>query len=241
MSRWRKRPASRRARAALRQVHGADAVASKRGGRTDGRGRADTPTSAHQRPRSGRSRSGSRDCLPILVVDRRDGAVAAAHAGWRGLASRVPSSQSSRIADEFGSRPADLIVAIGPSIGACCYEVGGDVRARFAQAGLARRDRGMVCVHPSVSAANPPIATLSRPGARSLVLRRLACACDQLSRRASARDSGSSIARRSAPSSHGRSAFCSVSTATWARRSGHGWSARHFDRVHCGVMPRRSA
>ena len=76
------------------------------------------------------------DCVPLLVADRRTGAVAAAHAGWRGLAVRVPEVAIQRLAREFGSRPADLLAAIGPSIGPCCYEVGEDVRARYATAGF---------------------------------------------------------------------------------------------------------
>jgi YfiH family protein len=106
------------------------------------------------------------DCLPILFVDPATGAVAAAHAGWRGLASRVPLVTIERLAAEFGSRPADVLVAVGPSIGACCYEVGEDVRARFADFGAAEVERWFG-VHPSVSAGNPPAATLSstrRPG-----------------------------------------------------------------------------
>jgi len=78
------------------------------------------------------------DCVPLLVADRRTGAVAAAHAGWRGLAAGVPLAAVAALAREFGSRPADLVVAIGPSIGACCYQVGQEVRDRFAGAGLGR-------------------------------------------------------------------------------------------------------
>jgi len=100
------------------------------------------------------------DCLPILVVDRRTRAVAAAHAGWRGLAARVPIVAIERLAEEFGSRAGDLLVAIGPSIGACCYEVGEDVRSRFAGFEAADVERWFA-VHPSVSAGNPPVATLS--------------------------------------------------------------------------------
>lgn len=71
------------------------------------------------------------DCLPILLADARTGAVCAAHAGWRGLAARVPEVAVGALVQQFGARPADLIVAIGPSIGACCYEVGVDVREAF--------------------------------------------------------------------------------------------------------------
>jgi len=74
------------------------------------------------------------DCVPILLVDPRTGAVGAAHAGWRGLAARVPHVVVRAMSEEFGSRPADLVAAVGPSISAARYEVGQDVRARFASA-----------------------------------------------------------------------------------------------------------
>jgi YfiH family protein len=80
------------------------------------------------------------DCVPLLMADRRTGAVAAAHAGWKGLAARVPAAAVDALARAFGSRPADLIVAAGPSIGASRYEVGNEVRARFEDAGLSRSD-----------------------------------------------------------------------------------------------------
>ena len=71
------------------------------------------------------------DCVPLLIADRRTGAVAAAHAGWRGLAAGVPAATVGALAREFGSRPSDLVAAAGPSIGACCYEVGEEVYRRF--------------------------------------------------------------------------------------------------------------
>jgi YfiH family protein len=71
------------------------------------------------------------DCVPLLVADRRKGVVAAAHAGWRGLAQGVPQMTVQALVAEFRSSPADLVVAIGPSVGACCYEVGADVRREF--------------------------------------------------------------------------------------------------------------
>jgi hypothetical protein len=79
------------------------------------------------------------DCVPLLMADRRTGAIGAAHAGWRGLAAGVPGAVVRALAHEFGSRVCDLIAALGPSIGACCYEVGGDVKERFVEAGFDSR------------------------------------------------------------------------------------------------------
>jgi len=76
------------------------------------------------------------DCVPLLVADRRSGAVAAAHAGWRGTMAGVAAAAVAALAREFGARPADLVAAAGPSIGPCCYEVGEEVREAFRQAGF---------------------------------------------------------------------------------------------------------
>lgn len=77
------------------------------------------------------------DCVPLLIADRTTGAVAAAHAGWRGLAARVPRVAVDALARAFGASPADLVAAIGPSISAERYEVGEEVRRRFESAGFA--------------------------------------------------------------------------------------------------------
>ncbi len=71
------------------------------------------------------------DCIPVLLVDERRRAVAAVHAGWRGTAQRIVPAAIEAMAREFGTRPQDLHAAIGPGIGACCYEVGPEVAARF--------------------------------------------------------------------------------------------------------------
>lgn len=83
------------------------------------------------------------DCVPLLIADRRTGAVAAAHAGWRGMAAGVAGAAVAALGRTFGSRPGDLVAAAGPSIGPCCYEVGEEVRDAFRRAGLqeARVDR----------------------------------------------------------------------------------------------------
>jgi YfiH family protein len=78
------------------------------------------------------------DCVPLLIADRARGVVAAVHAGWRGTAARAAVAGVDALAREFGSRPHDLIAAIGPRIGACCYEVGSELVDAFAAAGHER-------------------------------------------------------------------------------------------------------
>ena len=79
------------------------------------------------------------DCVPILVVDPQKRAVAAIHAGWRGTLGRIAEKTVGRMRQEFGSKPEELLAAIGPSIGPCCYEVAaefvGKFAAQFADAG----------------------------------------------------------------------------------------------------------
>jgi polyphenol oxidase len=69
------------------------------------------------------------DCVPILLSG--NGAVGAAHAGWRGSAKNVAGASVAAL-QGLGIDPATLSAWLGPSIGACCYEVGGDVAAQFA-------------------------------------------------------------------------------------------------------------
>jgi YfiH family protein len=71
------------------------------------------------------------DCIPVLVADKRRRAVAAFHAGWRGTVKRIVEAGVGRMRLEFGSRPEDLIAAIGPGIGVCCYAVGEEVLSGF--------------------------------------------------------------------------------------------------------------
>jgi polyphenol oxidase len=71
------------------------------------------------------------DCVPVLIADTRTRAVAAFHAGWRGTLARIVERGVGTLRREFGSRPQDLIAAIGPAIGACCFAVGEEVRHEF--------------------------------------------------------------------------------------------------------------
>lgn len=71
------------------------------------------------------------DCVPILIVDPKKRAVGAVHAGWRGTLARIAGKTVGRMQLELGSKPADLLAALGPSIGPCCYEVSADFVSSF--------------------------------------------------------------------------------------------------------------
>ncbi|HXA79620.1 MAG TPA: peptidoglycan editing factor PgeF [Candidatus Acidoferrales bacterium] len=71
------------------------------------------------------------DCIPILLADTKLHAIAAIHAGWRGTLSRIAAKTLGRMQMEFGTRPEDVVAALGPGIGRCCYEVGSEVARDF--------------------------------------------------------------------------------------------------------------
>jgi YfiH family protein len=71
------------------------------------------------------------DCVPILLVDPKKRAIAAIHAGWRGTLARIAAKAIGKLQMHFATNPADLLAAIGPSIGPCCYEVGTEVAIQF--------------------------------------------------------------------------------------------------------------
>jgi hypothetical protein len=71
------------------------------------------------------------DCVPVLIADTKTRAVAAFHAGWRGTLARIVERGVGTMRLEFGSQPKNLIAAIGPAVGACCYSVGEEVRHEF--------------------------------------------------------------------------------------------------------------
>ncbi|HEY6268251.1 MAG TPA: peptidoglycan editing factor PgeF [Candidatus Acidoferrum sp.] len=71
------------------------------------------------------------DCVPILLVDPKNRAIAAIHAGWRGTLARIVVKAIGQMQMQFKTNPSDLLAAIGPSIGGCCYEVGTEVATQF--------------------------------------------------------------------------------------------------------------
>lgn len=74
------------------------------------------------------------DCVPVLIVDPVKRAVGVSHAGWKGTVHGIVQKTVRAMHGAFGSKAADCLVGIAPSIGSCCYEVGGEVAARFQEA-----------------------------------------------------------------------------------------------------------
>jgi YfiH family protein len=107
----------------LQQVHGTTVLA------LDGRAFQEPPEAdaAWTRSRGVVCAVMTADCLPVLFCDRAGTAVAAAHAGWRGLATGVLEATVAAM----GVPPADLIAWMGPAIGPAAFEVGDEVRAAF--------------------------------------------------------------------------------------------------------------
>jgi YfiH family protein len=113
-----------------KQVHGAAVVLAKGTLEQAWHNEADALVA---RPGDGPRAVGVRvaDCVPLLVGDSSSGAVAAIHAGWRGVVHGVVRAALSTLAP---SAPSPLVCAIGPCIGPCCFEVGHDVAGEIARA-----------------------------------------------------------------------------------------------------------
>ncbi len=63
------------------------------------------------------------DCVPVFIVDRAKKIIAAAHAGWKGTALEISAKVINLLYDRYDSSPRDILAAIGPSIGLCCFEL----------------------------------------------------------------------------------------------------------------------
>ncbi len=119
----------------LRQVHGREVVTVRRGGPVPPVSPApEADAFASDDPQCALAVRGA-DCVPLLIADRRTGAVAAAHAGWRGTMAGTAVAALNTMREAFGTAPADVVVALGPSIGPCCYQVGQSVVEACAAAG----------------------------------------------------------------------------------------------------------
>ena len=115
------------------QVHGADVAVARRGRPgTWVRPQADVLVTDDPASAIGVRVA---DCAPVLLADRRQHVVAAAHAGWRGTVQRAAVAAVDMLRKEFGSAPGDLTAAIGPCLGPCCGEMGEEVVQAFREAG----------------------------------------------------------------------------------------------------------
>ncbi len=119
------------------------------------------------------------DCLPILLIDPDNRAIAAVHAGWRGTAAQISRAAVASMVERFGSKPTTLLAAIGPGIDHCCFEVGEEVATHFEPF----TDRKTGKAHVNLKAANlhqllssglskanvdvSPLCTVSSPGFHS--------------------------------------------------------------------------
>ncbi len=102
------------------------------------------------------------DCVPILLADKNSKRVAAVHAGWRGTVADIVT----RAAEKINCKPENLLCAIGPSIGVCCYEVGEEVRTAVKELFVSKNmesdtdrmfDTGCICSAKQKLCANLPL------------------------------------------------------------------------------------
>jgi len=82
------------------------------------------------------------DCLPILLADPRNRAIAAVHSGWRGTVAGAAVNALNKMHENYKTNPFEVVAAIGPGIGPCCYEVGPEVAAQFSHWGADPQVRG---------------------------------------------------------------------------------------------------
>jgi len=76
------------------------------------------------------------DCLPIFLYDPTQQAIGIVHAGWRGTARGVTKKAVEKMKAVFHCQGAEILVAMGPCIGPCCYEVDGPVKEAFEENGF---------------------------------------------------------------------------------------------------------
>lgn len=84
----------------------------------------------------------SADCYPVLLADKDKKAVAAVHSGWRGTKQEISKNAVEVMKHDFGVNPENIIAAIGPGIGKCCFEVSNDVAQEFENEYIVKKENG---------------------------------------------------------------------------------------------------
>jgi polyphenol oxidase len=119
------------------------------------------------------------DCVPVLIYDPPHHALAVVHSGWRGTILGAARAAVEALHSEYGSRPHDMVAAIGPSIGPCCYEVGQEVasavRGAFESPEALLRQRAVGRVHFDLWAAN--VHWLAGAGVKRIEVAEVCTAC----------------------------------------------------------------
>jgi YfiH family protein len=120
--------------ATLRQIHSDTVLVAERAGCA---GEGDALITNHRGITIGIRTA---DCLPILIADPSNRAIAAIHAGWRGTLLGIVPKTLKAMQEQFGSRPEDLVVVVGSGIASCCFEVGPEVAVQFSAFFPERKD-----------------------------------------------------------------------------------------------------
>jgi YfiH family protein len=94
------------------------------------------------------------DCVPVLFADARARAVAAVHAGWRGTAAHIVETTTAELGRHYHVEPRDIVAAIGPHIGVCCYEIGEEVVEAIGNAAAIERRPEWPKPHLNLGEAN---------------------------------------------------------------------------------------
>lgn len=79
------------------------------------------------------------DCLSVFLYDPRHEVIGLVHAGWRGTQQRIVAQTVALMRKQWGSNPKDLLVAFGPAIRSCCYQVGAPFREHFPKETVKRK------------------------------------------------------------------------------------------------------
>ena len=71
------------------------------------------------------------DCVPVLFYDANKKVIGVAHAGWKGTVNKIVTKTLNLMQEKFGTNPKNILAGIGPAIGPCCYNIGGEVAIQF--------------------------------------------------------------------------------------------------------------